>query len=134
MTIVKAFPPNYAAVRRKFPEAKNHGVIFTFGDRIYNPSGVRISPYLLAHEQIHCDRQLAITPQEWWRLYIDDPNFRFDEELIAHQAEWRAVLQKCGLKHVRDQQLEIIARRLSGPLYGGVASYDKALRLIQEAA
>lgn len=89
MRIVVARPPNYAAIVAVFPAAANPGVIFTYGDTIFNPTNAHISHELRAHEGIHGTRQTAARAriEDWWQHYLEDPAFRLGEELPAHQAE-----------------------------------------------
>lgn len=71
MKVVKAFPPNYRAINDAF-NVRGRDVIFCFGDRIYNPSGILIGPDLLAHEQVHSDRQASYAGgvDAWWHRYV----------------------------------------------------------------
>lgn len=120
MKVLTLFPPNYREVNAAF-NIRGKGVIFAWGDTIYNPSRVKIPPELIAHETVHGLRQNG-DPAGWWKRYIADPAFRLDEEIPAHQAEYRV-----------SGKLDAIAARLSGPLYGNLISLDKALSLIGAA-
>ena len=132
MNVLVSKPPNYDEVVARFPFARNQGVIFTYGQTIYNPSDISISAALKCHESVHAQRQGEDEEgiREWWRRYLDEPMFRFEEELLAHRAEYRAF--KGWEKNPRKvaQELESIAARLSGPLYGNVLTLAKARRLI----
>ena len=57
MRIEVAKPPNFERILEVFPLAAQAGVIFAFGDVIYNPSGVGIPRALRAHEEAHGLRQ-----------------------------------------------------------------------------
>lgn len=129
MEIVVAQPPNFDEIVRVFPFAGNHGVIFTFGQTIYNPSAVQVSPALRSHESVHAQRQ-GTDPAGWWASYLDDPKFRLEEELIAHRAEYRAFRSWTKDRNAVARELDLIARRLSGPLYGGLLSHAAARRFI----
>jgi hypothetical protein len=130
--IVKAFPPNFVELKRNFPCGVE--TIFAFGDRIYRPNGRMIFPYVLVHEQLHCARQLAMGVEAWWRKYIDESAFRFEEELVAHRAEYRHYCEHAiplPSQASKSRMLDAIARRLSGPLYGGLISLQRAKDMIQ---
>lgn len=129
MEIVVAQPPNFEEIVRVFPFARSPGVIFTFGQTIFNPSAVQISPALRSHESVHARRQGG-DPAGWWASYLDDPQFRLEEELIAHRAEYRAFRSWTKDRNAVARELDVIARRLSGPLYGGLLSHAKARRFI----
>ncbi len=126
-TILKAFPPNFAEIVKAFPWVKGQqGVLYSWGDHIYNPQGVEIPPELLAHEAVHGERQ-GEHVGNWWACYLEDPHFRLMEEILAHRAEWRArLLDRPGFG------LKQIAARLSGPLYGNLISYEDAAQAIRE--
>lgn len=132
MEIVVARPPNYDEVIARFPFAANHGVIFTYGQTIYNPSSVEISAALKCHESVHAQRQGEDEEEirAWWSRYLNEPMFRVEEELLAHRAEYRAFKGWTKDRNAVARELDTIARRLSGPLYGGVLSYAAARRFI----
>ena len=132
MQIVIARPPNFEEVLAVFPLAKNPGVIFTYGQTIYNPSGTHISAQLKAHEAVHAQRQ-GTNEEEiraWWKRYLTEPMFRLEEELLAHRAEYRAFKGWTKDRNAVARELDTIAKRLSGPLYGGLMSYAQARRML----
>lgn len=131
MKIVTARPPNFDKVAAAFKDAARPGVIFCYGDTIYNPSGNKLSDSLIAHENVHSARQ-GKDPDGWWGRYIADPQFRFIEELLAHRVEY-AVASRGMTRNQRRQCLRPIARRLSSSLYGGLVSPDQAKLLILHA-
>lgn len=125
MIIEIANPPNFEQILIAFPNANQHGVIFAYGNTIFNPSGVNIPPALLAHEEVHGKRQLRHLPNGasktdpvwWWEAYIADPEFRYTEELHAHAAEYTVQMR---LIHDRNQRAKLAmstAQRLLAPLY-----------------
>ena len=132
MKILVAQPPNFEAVAAVFPEARNRGVIFTWGDTIYNPNGVEISPSLKAHEGVHFSRQTNDPAKiaAWWDTYLVDPEFRISEELPAHRAEFKAFCVHHKDRNHQSQMRRAIAGRFAGPLYGGLMDPAKARRLI----
>lgn len=87
MRIEVAKPPNFERILEVFPLAAQEGVLFAFGDVIYNPSGVGIPRALRAHEEVHGARQRTGGVSEWWNAYLTDPAFRYTEECAAHAAE-----------------------------------------------
>lgn len=125
-TIVRAYPPNIEAIAKVYPNAMGKGVIFSYGDRLFNPTAVQIPKQLIAHEGEHGRRQEAAGVEAWWNRYLTDRLFMLDEEIYAHHAEW-----KCALRHIGPGAIRAVAQRLAGPLYGNVISYEQALRAIQ---
>lgn len=130
--IIQDYPPNFAAILAVFPQAATPGIIFAYGNTIYNPSGYPVSEALRAHEFVHLDRQAALFGAAlWWEQYLTNSVFRFDEELLAHRAEYRA--HDLSSRGVRRMILSRLASRLSGPLYGRMCSLQEAKRLIKES-
>lgn len=127
MKIVVAPPPIIDEIVAVFSNARNPGVLFAFGDTIYNPDGLFIPPALIAHEEAHGARQRNYTSfgcrcigctksvECWWNYYLKDPEFRYREEVIAHAAEFLA--QDTRDRNMRAKLLMSTAQRLTAPLY-----------------
>ena len=128
--IVREFPPVYSKLIGKFPIEGNKGVIFSWGGIIYNPYSIYIPPHLIVHEAVHGLRQIDQGIENWWDNYISDDQFRFDEELQAHVAEYLALVGDNANRPIRRRAMKQVTKRLCGPLYGKMSSLDKAKRLI----
>jgi len=122
--VVVEKPPVYDRCDAAF-NIKGKPVLFSYGDKIYNPCGVDIPRELLAHEAVHGERQLELGVEDWWDNYLADADFRFEEERVAHRAEWLVYSKWCRLEQ-RGPYLEAVAKRLSGELYGNMATLDEA--------
>lgn len=131
-------PPNYDLIRARFPMASRIGVLFAYDDKIYTMSSDDIPPELMAHERVHCERQQAMGVTEWWHAYITDKKFMYHEELLAHTAEYKHLIDINPARPYRRAQLKVIAKKLSAPLYGSVVTAEKAaqdiLQQLGEAA
>lgn len=114
MQVSDTYPPNYDEIIKKFSPKK--GVIFTYGDTIYNPDKVDICRSLYAHESVHATRQ-GITPHVWWHSYLHDRQFRYEEELMAHRMEFFVAAHGMKDQNERNRHLSRIALRLASPLY-----------------
>lgn len=116
--IVREYPPLYDEIAAAFDlEGKLSYVrpIFSWGSEIYNPHGVAIPPCLVAHEAVHGIRQRE-NVSAWWRRYIDDSEFRLQEEVLAHVAEYRS--RAVGKPRNERRWLMVeTAKRLAAPLY-----------------
>lgn len=146
MKIIKAYPPLYSRIVEAFPYIKGRpGILFAWGDRLYYPNPTTkaqdLPVWIEAHEEVHGKRQMenfsdyyqeAI--EDWWDKYIADPEFRLQEEIPAHQAEWRAYRDTFPENSPFDPcpYLTRVAERLSGPLYGNLISYEEARKVIQQ--
>lgn len=135
MKIIKAYPPNFSLLSKHFPIKGKPGILYAWGDVLYNPSGVKVTPWVMAHEEVHGMRQLPMGLDNWWKWYIGDSPFRLAEELLAHRAEW----QSFKTEHVFDpgvfrilNYLNTISTRLSSPLYGSLLSFEEAKRRIAD--
>lgn len=128
MNIVRGTPPNFDAIVKAFPAAAREGVIFTHGDTVYVNGEPLLPPQLKAHEAVHVNQQQRTGTDRWWELYLAEPEFRYEQELIAHRAEYRT------LKHLdrnyAARSLNFIASRLASPLYGSVVTVSQAKRAI----
>ena len=71
-TISNEYPPNYEEIKKAFNLVK--GVVFTYGNTIYNPDNIKINKLLLEHEKVHI-RQQGTNPEEWWKRYLIDKDF-----------------------------------------------------------
>jgi hypothetical protein len=128
MRIVFENPPLFDVIDAAF-NVRGQPVIFCWGDIIYNPQRIKVTPELKAHEKVHCDRQAA-HPETWWLRYVDDPAFRLAEEIPAHRAEFMAFRMRHRNLNQRGRMLNLIAERLSGPLYGGLLTKAEARQRI----
>lgn len=110
-------PPNFERIQAVFPKASEPGILFAYGEDIYNPSNVNIPYALMRHEYRHCARQWQADPEAWWTKYLTDDEFRYGEELVAHVEEY--IAQACRTKD-RNERAHIqmrTAARLVAPLY-----------------
>lgn len=106
-------PPNFEQIHAAFPDADKPGVLFAYGRSIYNPSGGPVPLALLVHEATHLGRQSS--PEKWWHRYIEDSEFRYNEELLAHAAEFRQLRYED--RNSGAALLMRTALRLIAPLY-----------------
>jgi hypothetical protein len=130
LKIVNEYPPRFEEMVAAFPEAAGHGVVFAWGDTIYNPSGSVLRPEIRAHEAIHGERQGGAI-NIWWDVYLKDEEFRFKEELVAHKAEYQLYCKRHQNRVKRERYLQHVAEKLAAPLYGSLISPQKALDLLR---
>lgn len=128
--VVKAFPPNYDVICKHIPAVRQKKtIVFTYGDTVYAPSGIDLSPDLEAHEQVHIGRQS--NPDEWWSKYLTDVQFRLDEELAAYRVQYGYALEHYSRAN-RRLLLTHISKDLSGAMYGKLITRKEAIKLITE--
>lgn len=127
--IVKAFPPNYAEINAAFNPPPN--AVFAYGDTIYSPSSDTLSSDLVAHEKTHFVQQAAIGgPEAWWRRYIDEPQFRLEQEIEAYRVQY-AYASAVGLaRPQRRALLAHICKSLASGMYGRLVTKEQARALV----
>ncbi len=124
--IIKDYPPNIVTIAGVFPRAMTKGVMFAYDGAIYNPSGQAIPPQLIAHENVHLERQKIIGAEVWWSRYLTEPEFRYYEELLAHRAEYKWLIGAALNRQERRTALVLTAKRLASALYGSMVSVNRA--------
>jgi hypothetical protein len=130
MKIVIDRPPMWDEIDAAF-KVEGKPVIFAWGDKIYNPEGGEITPELVAHEEVHGERQGADV-RGWWERYIKDPHFRLAEEVPAHRAEYRHFCTRSIDRNARALYAHAVALRLCSPLYGRMVSLKEAIALVMK--
>lgn len=126
--ILNEYPPNFKEICTVLPQARRRDVIFSYGDKIYNPGGVNINEHLIIHEMVHGNRQNEMGIDKWWSLYLKDAAFRYNEELLAHRAEYLSLILPNPNRQRRRSSLKIVAKRLASSLYGGRGGWKKAAK------
>lgn len=119
---VKGRPPNYYDVVKVFRMAHWVETVFAYDPFIYVPSGKPLPPELVAHESVHVERQRIAGVEAWWERYLNDPLFRYHEELLAHRAEYKYLEANTTNRRGRRSVLKHVAKRLASPLYGRLIS------------
>lgn len=109
------------------------GVIYTYGDTIYNPSGNELPDHLIEHEKTHM-RQQNGDPDAWWSRYLMDEHFRIREEAEAYGRQYRYLCSRIKDRNRRAIILNDLSRHLASPVYGSVITHHGAMKLIRESA
>lgn len=130
MRIVKDFPPNYDDICIVFRVRDRKGVVFTYGDTIFSPDSLDLPRELVIHEQVHSDQQ-AKEPEAWWLKYLDDDDFRLNQEVEAYRKQYDACADYP--RALRRRILRRLAADLASPMYGCIISEAQAERLIKNA-
>ena len=109
--IQKDFPPNYEQIKKVFDiDGKN--IVFTYGISLYNPQGKEIEPHLIIHEQVHQRQQLEMGVEKWWKRYLEDKDFRQEQEVEAYAEQYKWVKTLLSNKETKEF-LSAIANDLS---------------------
>ena|SRR3990167_10379755 len=130
MKIEKGLPPNIEEIKKVFNV--DEGVVYTYGDTIYNPTEFDVPNHLMAHEMEHM-RQQGDDPKAWWDRYLVDKVFRQEQEMEAYGMQY-AYIQRTFPVRAAKQLLFYITRDFAGPIYGNLMSYHEAESLIRHEA
>ncbi len=132
--ILTEYPPNFADIAAAFPGAHREGVIFAYHPYVYKPHGEpELPPELVAHEQVHLDRQaVGGGVEQWWADYIAYAPFRFYEEKLAHFAGAKFLAeQEANCNRAARRRISTwVGRRLASPLYSAGISKKDAIKLV----
>ncbi len=127
------YPPNYEIISLAFPAIEKHTPIFCYGDTIFNPFRVSITPDLEFHESIHM-RQQGSDPDSWWNRYCIDKDFRYEQELEAYSNQYAFAKKKGARGKLLDWIKEKCAQSFSSDLYNFGISYGEAESKIRQYA
>jgi hypothetical protein len=132
LTVVDARPPNFDKIVAVLPDAAQSGVMFAYDGKVYWPGGKGpLTRELNDHEAVHLERQKHQGLDSWWEQYLTDVNFRYNEELLAHRAEYRTFCKRHINPIKRHQFLRQIAKRLASSLYAAGLTDERAAIEIQ---
>lgn len=134
MKIIEEYPPNYAEIEKVFDLRGTHPV-FAYGHKLYNPHGCAIAEHTMVHEEVHEKQQRGIlgfmSVRAWWKRYLADPEFRLSQEIPAYQAQYAFVKKTASDRNTLSRFLVILAKDLSGQMYGNMLSFEKAMEVIK---
>jgi hypothetical protein len=132
MNVVVDGPPMWREIAQRFPASITNGVVFTWGDTLFNPSGGEISEDLFAHEAMHTKQQEAAGgPEAWWKRYLVDAAFVLDQEARAYGRQFAWIRAHHRNRGRQARELHALARVLASPMYGSCCTFPAALKLIR---
>ena len=111
-------------------EMQKKNLVFTYFDGIY--TGTVLHTDVFVHECAHYIRQGdgadELQAKDWWMKYMSDPEFRYQEEMIAYREQYQFILRLAkGNRQTAFNAAKGLAMELSGPLYGNLRSFNTAL-------
>lgn len=135
MIIKEEYPPNYLEIVKVFGDLTEKKPVFCYGDTIYNPFKVEVTPDLEIHEDTHRQQQ-STAPDIWWEQYLTDTTFRLNQEVEAYSKQYqfacKLVDEIKGGSRMKKAILESIAKSLSGEMYGNIITYSQAETVIRK--
>lgn len=133
MTVSTEYPPNISEIAKVLPGSMNYGIIFTYGDTIYNPSRINLTPELMAHEATHGCQQEEMGADDWWSVYLVSDHFRYEQELEAHTHEYMMYAATHN-RHMNRVMLKLVGQKLAAELYGKLNKARGCMGAIKEKA
>lgn len=131
MHIKNEKPPNWDKII-KFFDVEGKDVVFAYGDTIYCPKGGEVPEHLMVHETVH-SKQQGDDPEGWWDRYIEDKEFRLEQEVQAYATQYTYIKRLYRTK-ISDGFLDEVALDLSSDIYGNIVDFQKAHTLIRRFA
>lgn len=105
-------PPIYKQAKEKFGVDFYKRGVFTYGDTIYFAKG-NLTPDIIVHEMKHMKQQVNVGgPENWWKKYFEDEEFRLSQEIEAYQAQYKEVCIQTKDKEQRYKDLMFFVRTL----------------------
>ena len=130
--VIGAHPPNYEDILKSFPKVKDiRGVVYTFGQVIFNPDNVDLPVELMYHEATHSIQQDKLGPEEWWKKYLADPKFRLKQELEAYHQQFKKYCKNQKDRNKQSSYLHKLAVDCSGEIYGKMINFSDARKWIK---
>ena len=132
INITNEFPPQYIynACVEKFGVSFRKGVIFTVGKNIHVFEKEKLTKDLIEHEITHVIQQMKMGVEKWWDKYLNDPEFRLEQEVEAYREQYKYAL-KAFDREDRRMFLNDISKHLSGYMYGNLVTQEEAKELIK---
>lgn len=98
--------------------------IIAYDKVIYSNS--YLPQHLEIHERRHLIRQDKMGVNKWVENYLNDEQFRLNEEIIAYKEQLFSIKNR---EH-REQLRKLCAKDLSSSTYGNIVSYQEAYKML----
>jgi len=88
-------------------------------------------PQKIIHEAVHLNEQKEIGEEAWWRLYLESPDFRLQQEVLAYKAEVDFLKKYVKNREHRFFMVKAIVDALTSSMYGNLISREEAFKLFK---
>ena len=131
MIISKEIPAILKRLEEAFGIDWEDGYCIVWGDTCH--SKYDVPPDIYAHEEVHCEQQRLLGPEIWWESYINDTDFRTQQELEAYKVQIKFIKDHPEMhsRSVRRFAIDYICKKFSSETYGNIISYKKAKELLK---
>ena len=137
MKISNEYPPVWKDLDEAFHlTEKGMKPVITYGDVIFNPFHLNLTPDLIEHEMVHGEQQShnPVVAKLWYQRYIADKDFRLEQETQAFAKQYQTLCKQHKDRNKRTRLLSQLAGMLSGEMYGSIVTHSEAQRLIRNQA
>lgn len=117
--------PLFEQYKAKFPGITEH-TIFAYSPDIY--TNYKLTSDLLVHENTHLEQQDRMGRDVWVKKFLNDPQFRLEQELEAYRKQLASILDSSK----RQKMKLICAENLSSDLYDNIISLSEAFDLLSK--
>lgn len=126
----KEKPKNWDLLEKKFGVSWERTAV-AYGNTAYSKNP--LADDVKAHELVHLRQQNfnEIDADIWWDKYINDEQFRLEQEVEAYQIQYKYLQARIKDRNELFRRLDKMARDLSGTMYGSLISYNVAIQLIK---
>lgn len=100
--------------------------IFAYGDTVHAKHPP--TEDIMVHEAVHLKQQNG-NPMEWWDKYLNDSEFRLNQEIPAYRKQYYFLKGKID-RNTLDKKVRMWCEALSSRFYGNVTDYQTAYKLI----
>lgn len=126
--ILKTKPPIYDRLVKKFNVSMENGLIIAYYPNIH--CLFKVPDLKIVHEAVHLVRQEQMGVSFWWEKYLEDEQFRLEEELLAYGQEIRAIKELDISRNERRFLLKEIYENLSSSMYGNLITKEEAKQIL----
>lgn len=125
-------PPIWDEAHQHF-DINDKVTIYSWGEIIYNPAALTLPQHIIVHEETHGRQQWRTNgPENWWRRYFDDAQFRLEQEIEAYHQQYNyACAFDIGDRNKQVRFLHRLASDLASPLYKVPITQAEAMRCIK---
>ena len=127
--ISKEIPPIYQQLHDKFGVKWDDGIIIAYDGKIH--CSMEVTPQKIIHEMKHLERQQEMGNEAWWNLYLENDQFRKDEEARAYLAETNFIKKNINNREIRFFAITDIAKSFASDVYGEIISLKDALKILR---
>lgn len=123
-------PPIYEALKQKFGADWDKGLLIAWDGKIHSKEPAQAQKIL--HESVHLREQSRLGNEAWWRLYLENEDFRFQQELMAYREEARFIRENVDNREAAFKMIREAVHSFCSDLYGFKLDYQEGWKLINE--